>query len=232
MPDKQDQEGRNKERERLTKEQEEALLARLVARREVDPATDCWYFRGSITGNGYGHVYCRGTEYTHRLAAMLFLDLDLADGRVVRHTCDTPPCFNPAHLRLGTQKDNIRDAVEKGRMTGKKLNPDQVAAIKYDLSLRRAHRSLALEFGVSTTTMGRDSPVERRGRRSNLSHRRLRVSQPRRARRVNSYGGCELQRTSWWRHKPASHPSRRLQLHFGRRTTVAINPDLWNSGRS
>jgi HNH endonuclease len=150
-----DQEGSNRERERLAKEQEEALLARLLARRELDPITGCWHFRGSITGNGYGHVsYSRGTEYTHRLAAMLFLDLDLKDGRVVRHVCDVPACFNPDHLRLGTQADNMRDAAETGRMTGKKLLERQVAVIKYQLALGRTHRSLALEYGVSTTAIG------------------------------------------------------------------------------
>jgi hypothetical protein len=39
------------------------------------------------------------------------------------HLCDNPSCFNHAHLIIGTQKQNIRDAVARGRMTGKKLVP-------------------------------------------------------------------------------------------------------------
>lgn len=156
MPDNQERQSlSNNEQERPITPDDERILARLFARREVDPVTDCWYFRGSTTSNGYGHVsYCHGTEYTHRLSAMLFLELDLADGRVVRHICDTPPCFNPEHLRLGTQKDNMRDAAEKGRMTGKKLSADRVAVIKYELAHGRTQRSLALEYGVSTTAIG------------------------------------------------------------------------------
>lgn len=36
-------------------------------------------------------------------------------GLVVRHSCDVAGCLNVGHMQLGTQADNMRDKVERGR---------------------------------------------------------------------------------------------------------------------
>ncbi len=96
-------------------------LAKLFARCDVTP-TECWEIRafthkshGDDTTRGYGDMSYRGKNWrAHRLAYFLcngFIDPNLD----VMHTCDNPPCCNPAHLVQGTRKQNIRDAINRGR---------------------------------------------------------------------------------------------------------------------
>ncbi len=134
---------------------DEVLRARLMARRRIDAATGCWEYDGALTGNGYGYMRNgRNMAYTHRVSAVIFLGLDTESGWQVLHHCDNPPCFRPDHLYIGTRKDNARDAVLRGRMTGKKLTVDQVMKIKQHLADGRTHRQISAIFDVTAATIG------------------------------------------------------------------------------
>lgn len=64
---------------------------------------------------GYGEMCYRGKgTRTHRLAWILTRG-PIPNGMVVMHTCDNPPCCNPEHVRLGTQKENQQEMARKGR---------------------------------------------------------------------------------------------------------------------
>lgn len=96
----------------------------------VDKTDPCWTWIGERNRHGYGRFDFwtggrRNRVLAHRLALQLTGE-QLNDGDVVMHTCDNPPCVNPAHLLVGTQGDNVRDARDKGRLdlTGLALGLD------------------------------------------------------------------------------------------------------------
>jgi hypothetical protein len=77
--------------------------------------TACWLWCGSDNGQGYGMFRVnKSYRLAHRCAAALAFG-EVGAGLLVMHTCDNPPCVNPAHLRVATQSDNMRDRSEKGR---------------------------------------------------------------------------------------------------------------------
>lgn len=85
----------------------------------------CWAWSGSKDGKGYGilssrHGNSRSPEKAHRVSYEKE-NGEIPDGMVVRHKCDNPECTNPDHLEVGTQKDNMRDMVNRGRMNEKSI---------------------------------------------------------------------------------------------------------------
>lgn len=106
-------------RSKSPEEIEVSLWRRLDQRVDRTGGPDaCWPYMGSRTTAGYGSIGKGSaiTLYTHRLALSRKLGRDLTQGEVACHTCDNPPCCNPAHLFVGSAADNRADAVAKGRL--------------------------------------------------------------------------------------------------------------------
>lgn len=110
---------------------------------KVDKTDSCWLWTGCKSPRGYGVVGVGGkAQRAHRFSWTLH-NGPIPNGMVVMHTCDTPLCVNPSHLKLGSQKDNILDAARKGRLDSY-LTPDVV------LEMRRLHAE-----GVTPTAISK-----------------------------------------------------------------------------
>ena len=88
------------------------VLERLpvIFRRKTLVHGECWIWTGAQNGLSYGVVGRSLANpiraYTHRLAFEV-CNGPIPSGLVLDHLCRVPPCFNPAHLQVVTQRENL-----------------------------------------------------------------------------------------------------------------------------
>lgn len=97
------------------------------------------------------------TVFVSRVVLALAGKLAIEDSAALAcHECDNPPCVLEAHLFPGSQRDNMRNAANKGRIKvpglcgvehpAAKLNADQVREIR---QAKGALKAIGDRFGVS-----------------------------------------------------------------------------------
>jgi len=99
-------------------EMTEKDVERFWAKVDVREHDECWDWKSTAVAAGYGRIKISQKLYSaHRVAFFLANpDVDITGKKdVVMHYCDNRRCCNPAHLRLGTLRDNFMDMLQKGR---------------------------------------------------------------------------------------------------------------------
>lgn len=121
---------------------------------------DCWKWKVSTHWKGYGYFHIQGkTVYAHIFSYILHFG-DVENGMKVLHECDNPPCVNPWHLFLGTNKDNTQDMISKGRQA-KGESHGMVKVLTVDVSKirnlyntgRYSQYEIADQFGIAQATV-------------------------------------------------------------------------------
>jgi len=161
----------NRGRKPLTPAEREA---RFWSRVRKGAPGDCWEWTAGRHRQGYGQFWTPGSGpegrgqmlLAHRVAYAYTHGACPAELDVL-HACDNTACCNPAHLRLGTHLDNMRDAVARGRhrsptagLPGEsnaqaKLNAETVRSVRRQVAAgpRGTLARLARELGVSPATL-------------------------------------------------------------------------------
>lgn len=140
------------------------LLERIAEKSTVDEKTGCYLF-GGCKIRGYGRLFKAAggakTFLVHRLAYEILVG-PIPDGLDVCHNCpggDNRACFNPGHLWLGTNDENVQDAVDKGRILHgqqsprAKLTADQVREIRLLFASGVNDHEIGRRFGVHSTSI-------------------------------------------------------------------------------
>lgn len=129
---------------------------RLHAKTIINVETFCWEWTGLVTRKGYGQIKKNGKNCTAHRLAWEERNGPIPCGLSVLHHCDNRSCVNVEHLFLGTQADNVRDMVCKGRQRAPKgedvatakLAPRDVSWIRLRYANGERQRDLAKSYGV------------------------------------------------------------------------------------
>lgn len=138
---------------------------------KVDKSGDagCWLWKGRTNEDGYGGFDVAARPHNKSVLSHRY-SYELANGPItesayILHSCNTPACVNPAHLREGDQSENMADRRKAGRDPDRR-GENQGRRAKLTWEAVRHIRStytgaygetarLAREYGVSKTVMGK-----------------------------------------------------------------------------
>ncbi len=129
--------------------------------------TRCWvWIAGTSTKGGPKRSVLYGAfRFDDRMCSAHVVSYILKNGPIrnvlkVCHHCDIPLCVNPKHLFLGTQKENMRDCVNKGRlsdMSGEN-NPFSILTKANVIAIRndpRRNIEIAPDYNIDNSTVGK-----------------------------------------------------------------------------
>lgn len=119
----------------------------------------CWItISHCLDKDGYPRIHQQKDKRMSRVIWEAANGKQIPEGMLILHSCDNPRCVNPAHLRLGTVKENIADKVLRGRvpkgsMTGAaKLTEKDVYYIRFEAQ-GLTSKELAETYKVKVSTI-------------------------------------------------------------------------------
>lgn len=138
-----------------------SLEARM-AQKTMVTSCGCHLWMGACFDSGYGAVQVSGrVRRAHRVAYELANGVELAQDQILLHSCDVKSCVNPEHLSVGTNLENNRDCINKGRYRNRYGAPKRVVDSELVAQIERALQAgergcdIAARLGVNRPMVSR-----------------------------------------------------------------------------
>ena len=144
----------------------EALKKRFWSYVKIGLPDECWPWTAARFDGGYGQFRLGKKKVKASRCAFELTREPLGDLKAL-HSCDNPPCCNPAHLFKGTLSDNSQDRDRKGRAAPCALKPmhgesnpaaklcsGQVLEIRALAQSGAVRRRIAEQYGISPSQVG------------------------------------------------------------------------------
>lgn len=138
--------------------EKKAMLAnRFWSKVDIKDPSQCWNYMGyTHPKTNYGQFsVSQKPMLAHRMAWILNYG-EIPEKICVCHTCDNKLCCNPAHLWLGTPKQNTQDMIHKKRNAFGEKNPRAILTESQVLLIREKHN-----LGIGSRTIARELSVSR-----------------------------------------------------------------------
>ena len=119
---------------------------------------DCKLWDKNVDRDGYGNIKRQGKQWKAHRWVWTQTFGEIPAGMLVLHKCDVPGCVNPEHLFLGTQLDNARDAMEKGRHSkGEKIGNSKLTEndVRFIRFTKIKHDIICNSYGISKASVGK-----------------------------------------------------------------------------
>jgi hypothetical protein len=111
---------------------------------KVNKTDSCWLWIANTCRDGYGNITANKIQYKAHRYSLMIHGAAVPKGSIVMHTCDNPSCVRPEHLIVATQRDNIKDKVNKNRQAKGESNALSKLTESTVLEIRSLYPTLSI----------------------------------------------------------------------------------------